>query len=128
MGHVIEGSAPDSETFIGGWAEDTEECGSGRDHRAPIVISSRSAKTTGEECDFRSIKREAAGRWRVEAVCTSDWSANIDLQLSAPNLIALLRSACSREDLSTAGGKRSPGITTHSPKRTLIAPQIEAKD
>jgi hypothetical protein len=81
---------PAGKTFIGGWAEEIDQCGSGHDHSAPIVISSRAAKTEGGECDFRSIKREGAGRWRVDAVCTSEgnsWSASIDLRLSAPNLI-----------------------------------------
>jgi hypothetical protein len=81
---------PASRTFIGGWAEEVDQCGSGHDHSAPIVISSRVAKTEGGECGFRSIKREGAGHWRVDAVCTSEgnsWNANIDLRLNAPNLI-----------------------------------------
>jgi Putative peptidoglycan binding domain len=81
---------PASKTFIGGWAEGGDQCGSDGDHSPPIVISSRAAKTEGGECDFRSIKREGAGHWRVDAVCTSEgnsWNANIDLKLSLPNLI-----------------------------------------
>jgi hypothetical protein len=81
---------PASKTFIGGWAEGGDQCGSDGDHSPPIVISSRAAKTEGGECDFRSIKREGAGHWRVDAVCTSEgnsWNANIDLKLSPPNLI-----------------------------------------
>jgi hypothetical protein len=80
---------PASKTFIGGWAEGTDQCRSDGDQSAPIVISSRAAKTEGGECDFRSIKREGAGHWRVEAVCTSEgnsWNATIDLKLSSPNL------------------------------------------
>jgi peptidoglycan hydrolase-like protein with peptidoglycan-binding domain len=81
---------PASKTFIGGWAEGDDQCGSDADHGPPIVISSRAAKTEGGECNFRSIKREGAGHWRVDAVCTSEgnsWNANIDLKLSPPNLI-----------------------------------------
>lgn len=80
---------PASKTFIGGWAEEADQCVSEGDHSPPIVISSRSAKTEGGECDFRSIKREGASHWRVEAVCTSEgnsWNAVIDLKLSLPNL------------------------------------------
>lgn len=77
-----------SKTFIGGWADGNDQCGA--DGGPPIVISSRSAKTEGGECDFRSIKREGTGHWRVDAVCTSEgnsWNANIDLKVSLPNLI-----------------------------------------
>lgn len=82
-------TVPASKTFIGGWAEGTDQCGNDGDRSAPIVITSRAAKTEGGECDFRSIKREGAGHWRVEAVCTSEgnsWNATIDLKLSSPNL------------------------------------------
>jgi hypothetical protein len=78
---------PVGKTFIGGWAEGDDQCGS---DSPPILISSRTAKTEGGECSFRSIKREGAGHWRVDAVCTSEgnsWNANIDLKLNPPNLI-----------------------------------------
>jgi hypothetical protein len=81
---------PASKTFIGGWAEGDDQCGSDSEHSPPILISSRAAKTEGGECSFRSIKREGAGHWRVDAVCTSEgnsWNANIDLKLNLPNLI-----------------------------------------
>jgi hypothetical protein len=80
---------PASKTFIGGWAEGSDQCRSEGDRSPPIVISSRAAKTEGGECDFRSIKREGAGHWRVDAACTSEgnsWNASIDLKLSPPNL------------------------------------------
>jgi hypothetical protein len=80
---------PASKTFIGGWAEGDDQCGNEGDHSPPIVISSRAAKTEGGQCDFRSIKREGVGHWRVDAACTSEgnsWNANIDLKLSSPNL------------------------------------------
>jgi hypothetical protein len=79
---------PAAKTFLGGWAEDINQCRN--DHGAPIVISSRAARTTGGGCDFRSVKREAAARWRVQAVCSAgrnSWNANVDLRLDAPKLI-----------------------------------------
>jgi hypothetical protein len=77
---------PATKTFIGGWAEETDQCRNG----APIVISSRAAKVVGGECDFRSVKREATARWHVQAVCTdggTSWNANVSLKLTAPKLI-----------------------------------------
>jgi hypothetical protein len=77
---------PAAKTFIGGWAEDNDQCQYG----APLVISSRAAKVAGGECDFRSIKRDTAARWHVQALCTdgaSSWNANVSLKLNAPKLI-----------------------------------------
>jgi hypothetical protein len=77
---------PAAKTFLGGWAEDTDQCRSG----APLVINSRAAKAAGGECDFRSVKRDTPARWHVEAVCTdggSSWNANVNLKLNAPKLI-----------------------------------------
>jgi hypothetical protein len=77
---------PAGETIIGGWAEDVDQCRNG----ARLVISSRAAKVIGGECDFRSLKREAAAQWQAQAVCTdggSSWNANISLKLTASKLI-----------------------------------------
>jgi len=77
---------PAAKTFIGGWAEDIDQCRNG----APLVINSRTAKAVGGECDFRSVKHETAARWHLQAVCTdggSSWNANVSLKLSAPKLI-----------------------------------------
>jgi hypothetical protein len=77
---------PAAKTFIGVWAPDIDQCRT----TAPIVISSRGAKALDAECDFRSVKREATARWRVQAVCTdggSSWNANVTLKLTAPKLI-----------------------------------------
>jgi hypothetical protein len=74
-------------TFIGSWTDGTGRCPTGR--KAPLAISSRAAKTANGECDFGSVAREAANRWRVTAICTADgnfWRANIALKLSEPNL------------------------------------------
>jgi hypothetical protein len=83
-------AVPVAKTFVGGWAEDIDQCRNGGDHSAPIVISSRGARTAGGGCDFRSVKREAAARWRIQAVCSAgrdSWTANVDLKLDAPKLI-----------------------------------------
>jgi hypothetical protein len=83
------GSIRAADTFIGGWSEDAEECRQGRNHNAPLLINSRAAKTDSGECDFRAIRREAAGRWRVVAACSaagSSWKAHIELKLRALNL------------------------------------------
>lgn len=76
---------PAGETFIGSWAEEIDQCRNG----ARLVISSRAAKVIGGECDFRSVRREAATQWQAQAVCTdggSSWNANITLKLVAPKL------------------------------------------
>jgi hypothetical protein len=81
---------PAAKTFIGGWAEDADQCGNGRDHTPPIVISSRAATAVGGGCDFRSVRQEAPARWRVQATCSrggNSWNANVDLTLTAPNLV-----------------------------------------
>jgi hypothetical protein len=76
-------------TFIGGWATDVDQCQRGRQHGAPIVISSRAAETGSAECNFRSITREVATSWRVTAMCSAggnSWTANLQLRLTTPNL------------------------------------------
>ena len=73
--------------FIGGWTDDVGRCRTGR--KAPLVISSRAAKTANGECDFGFVAREAANRWRVTAICAAEgrfWRANIALKLMEPNL------------------------------------------
>jgi hypothetical protein len=77
---------PVAETFIGNWAEDIDQCRNG----ALLVISSRTAKVIGGQCDFRSVEVEAAARWQAEAVCKgggSSWNANVSLKLTASKLI-----------------------------------------
>jgi hypothetical protein len=74
-------------TFIGSWTDEAGRCRSGPN--APIVISSRSAKTANGGCDFGPVTRESANRWRVTATCNGDghfWRAHIALKLSEPNL------------------------------------------
>jgi len=73
--------------FIGGWTDDIGRCRTGR--KAPLVISSRAAKTANGECNFGFVAREAANRWRVTAICAAEgnfWRANIALKLMEPNL------------------------------------------
>lgn len=107
---------PAAETFIGGWAEDADQCRNG----APLVIGSRGAKVAGGECEFRSVKREAAAEWRVQAVCTdggSSWNANVSLKLTAPKLIwssergTAIYFRCAKARMSLV----SPGETGTSP-------------
>jgi peptidoglycan hydrolase-like protein with peptidoglycan-binding domain len=77
---------PAARTFIGAWAPDIDQCRTS----APIAISSSGAKALGAECDFRSVKREATARWRIQAVCAdggSSWNANVTLKLAAPKLV-----------------------------------------
>jgi hypothetical protein len=80
------GVAADS-TFVGRWTDDIGRCRTGR--KAPLVISSRAAKTANGECAFGLVAREAANRWRVTAICAAGenfWRANIALKLMEPNL------------------------------------------
>jgi putative peptidoglycan binding protein len=75
-------------TFIGGWALEAGECRH-REGSAQLIIHSHGAEAAGGKCDFRSIKQEAASRWRIRAVCSAAgqaWNANIDLSLIGPNL------------------------------------------
>jgi hypothetical protein len=74
-------------TFVGDWTDDIGRCRTGR--KAPVVISARAAKTASSGCDFGSVTREAANRWRVTATCAAggkSWRANITLKLAEPNL------------------------------------------
>lgn len=76
-------------TFVGGWADDAGECRQGQNHDAPLVISIHAARTAGGECDFRSVRREAASRWRIVAQCSREgesWASHVDLKLAGPNL------------------------------------------
>ncbi len=78
-----------SSTFIGGWAQSVEECQHFRGPGAPLVIRSRGAETDSVKCSFRSIKREVAMAWRIQAACSAggqSWSANVSLKLAGSNL------------------------------------------
>jgi hypothetical protein len=80
-------SAGADPTFIGGWTDDIGRCRTGK--KAPLVISARAAKTASGECDFGSVTREAANRWRVTATCLAEgksWRAKIALKLAEPTL------------------------------------------
>jgi Putative peptidoglycan binding domain len=78
---------PADSTFIGRWANDIGQCRG--DHGAPIVITSRAAETGIAECNFQSVTRQVASRWRVTAMCSAgknSWNANMQLKLTTPNL------------------------------------------
>jgi len=80
---------PATNTFVGGWAEDIDQCQHGQDRSSLITISARGAETFGGKCDFRSVKREATSSWRIQARCSGQgdsWNANINLKLSGPSL------------------------------------------
>jgi hypothetical protein len=80
---------PASSTFIGGWAQSVEECQRFRGVGAPLVIRSRGAETDSVKCSFRSIKREVATTWRIQAACSAggqSWNANVSLKLIGSNL------------------------------------------
>ena len=75
--------------FVGGWAEDTVECRQYQNQGTPLVISTHDAKTADGKCDFRFIRREAANRWRIVAMCSREgesWTAHVDLTLAGSNL------------------------------------------
>jgi len=78
-----------SNTFLGGWALDADECQHVGEAGAPLIIQSRGAEAFSGKCDFRSVRREAATSWRIQAACSSggdSWNANISLKLVGPNL------------------------------------------
>jgi hypothetical protein len=82
-------TVPASSTFIGGWAQSVEECQRFRGVGAPLVIRSRGAETDSVKCSFRSIKREVATAWRIQAACSAggqSWNANVSLKLIGSNL------------------------------------------
>jgi len=82
-------TVPASSTFIGGWAQSVEECQRFRGVGAPLVIRSRGAETDSVKCTFRSIKREVATAWRIQAACSAggqSWNANVSLKLAGSNL------------------------------------------
>ncbi len=82
-------SVPASSTFIGGWAQSVEECKRYRGSGAPLVIRSRGAETDGVKCSFKSVKREVATMWRIQAACSAagqSWNADVSLKLIGSNL------------------------------------------
>jgi len=82
-------NVPAASTFIGGWAQSAEECQRFHGGGAPLVMRSRGAQTEHVKCSFRSIKREMATAWRIEAACAADgqsWNSNVSLKLTGSNL------------------------------------------
>jgi hypothetical protein len=80
-------SAHAGASFIGSWTDDLGRCRTGR--KAPLVISSRAAKTANGECNFGFVARQAANQWRIAAICAAQgnfWRANIALKLTESNL------------------------------------------
>jgi hypothetical protein len=82
-------SVPASSTYIGGWAQSVEECQRVRGRSATLVIRLRGAETDGGKCSFRSVKREVAAMWRIQAACSAEgqsWNANIHLKVTGSTL------------------------------------------
>jgi Putative peptidoglycan binding domain len=82
-------TVPASSTFIGGWAQSADECQRFHGAGAPLVIRSRGADTENVKCSFRSVKRELATSWHVQATCTAggqSWNANVSLKLTGSSL------------------------------------------
>jgi peptidoglycan hydrolase-like protein with peptidoglycan-binding domain len=82
-------NVPASSTFIGGWAQSVEECQHFRGAGAPLVIRSRGAETENVKCSFKSVKRELATAWRVQATCSAGgqtWNSNVSLKLAGSSL------------------------------------------
>ena len=78
-----------SSTFIGGWAQSTEECQHFRGAGAPLMIRSQGAETDRVKCRFRSVKPEVATTWRIQAACSTEgqsWNANVSLRLTGSSL------------------------------------------
>jgi len=107
-------NVPASSTFIGGWAESAEECKNFRGVGAPLVIGSRGAETDNVKCSFRSIKRELATTWRIQATCSAggqSWHANVSLKLNGSNL-----------NWSSENGKETY-VRCSKPDKTALRPQ-----
>jgi len=86
---VSKQNVPAFSTFIGGWAQSVEECQHFRGVGAPLTIHSRAAETDNVKCSFRSVKREVATMWRIQAACSAagqSWNANVSLRLTGSSL------------------------------------------
>jgi hypothetical protein len=82
-------NVPASSTFIGGWAQSVEECQHFHRAGAPLLIRSRGAETENVKCSFKSVKRELATAWRVQATCSAggqSWNSNVSLKLTGSSL------------------------------------------
>jgi hypothetical protein len=107
-------NVPASSTFIGGWAQSVEECKRFRGVGAPLMIGSRGAETDNVKCSFRSIKRELATMWRIQATCSTggqSWHANVSLKLAGSNL-----------NWSSENGKETY-VRCSKPDKTALRPQ-----
>jgi hypothetical protein len=86
---VSKQNVPASSTVIGGWAQSVEECQRFHGAGAPLVIRSRGAETERVKCNFKSLKRELATAWRVQATCSAggqSWNSNVSLKLTGSSL------------------------------------------
>jgi hypothetical protein len=77
------------ERFTGTWVREPADCQNRAGHDERIRIDSRAAELDGVRCEFRSVRQEAVGLWRVRALCTAPrdaWTANISLKMIGDNL------------------------------------------
>jgi hypothetical protein len=88
QGLMSDGSLRASETFIGGWGEDQNECGPTQPGGARLRINTRQAEIEDVICRFVTISRDGPG-WRVAAECTKPskkWSSDVKIEASTNRL------------------------------------------
>jgi peptidoglycan hydrolase-like protein with peptidoglycan-binding domain len=76
-----------SQTFIGSWGTDANQCR--QMQRGRTSINGRRAEAFGAVCEFNSTHRESSNAWRFQATCSQQgnrWDANIRLSISGNTL------------------------------------------
>jgi hypothetical protein len=85
---MAEGSLRASDTFIGGWGEDQNDCDPTQPGGARLRINTRQAEIEDVTCRFAAIRREESG-WRVTAECAKQgkkWSSDVKIEASGGRL------------------------------------------
>ncbi len=75
-------------SFVGEWSPVAGIC-DGNTEKVPLKITPQRAEASGGICEFKSVRPERSGIWRVAAVCSVDgssWKANIRLAVTATGL------------------------------------------
>jgi len=81
--------ASTTETFVGGWGINADQCRQALDGRSRLKISTSRAEAFNTTCQFNSTQRESANEWRIRAACADEhdrWNANIRLTLAEGRL------------------------------------------
>jgi hypothetical protein len=76
------------QTFVGGWSAD-RGCSLAQLGDAPLVITTRRARTNAGICEFFGVHIERLG-WRIQAKCSTErktWNANIKMTLAGQELV-----------------------------------------